>query len=145
MLPAGHVGLNVSDLDRSVGFYTAGLGLDIVGRSDEPGRRYAFLGDGTTLVLTLWEQATSGVDTASAGLHHLSFQAPDIDTVHAVEQRLRDVGATFVHDGVVPHGEGESSGGIFFLDPDGIRLEVYAPSGADGAAAPSDGPTCGFF
>ena len=51
-----------------------------------------------------------------------------------------------VYDGVVPHGEGASSGGVFFTDPDGIRLEIYAPSGADTAPAPTQGaPTCGFF
>ncbi|MEV5257368.1 VOC family protein [Streptomyces anulatus] len=38
------------------------------------------------------------------------------------------------------------SGGIFFSDPDGIRLEIYAPTGADPADAPTSGaPTCGFF
>jgi hypothetical protein len=47
---------------------------------------------------------------------------------------------------VVAHGEGVASGGIFFTDPDGIRLEVYAPSGAQSAPAPSGAaPTCGFF
>jgi hypothetical protein len=35
---------------------------------------------------------------------------------------------------------------VFFTDPDGIRLEVYAPTGADVIAAPVSGaPTCGFF
>ena len=34
----------------------------------------------------------------------------------------------------------------FFTDPDGIRLEIYAPAGADTAPAPTPGaPTCGFF
>jgi hypothetical protein len=35
---------------------------------------------------------------------------------------------------------------VFFTDPDGTRLEVYAPSGAEGATAPAGAaPTCGFF
>ena len=56
------------------------------------------------------------------------------------------VGTEFAHDGVVAHGEGTSSGGIFFTDPDGTRLEVYAPNGAQSAPAPSGAaPTCGFF
>ncbi|HLA74470.1 MAG TPA: VOC family protein, partial [Gammaproteobacteria bacterium] len=34
----------------------------------------------------------------------------------------------------------------FFEDPDGIRLEIYAPSGAAGCQAPMPGaPSCGFF
>jgi hypothetical protein len=55
------------------------------------------------------------------------------------------MGADFAYDGVVPHGEGAASGGIFFTDPDGTRLEVFAPEGATGHAPAADGPTCGFF
>ena len=128
----GHVGINVADLSRSVDFYAQALGLEVVGRSDDDGRRYAFLGHDGALVLTLWEQATTGFDASAAGLHHLSFQADDIDQVREVEQRLRSLGAELVHDGVVPHGEGAASGGVFFLDPDGTRLEVFAPTGAEG-------------
>ena len=52
----------------------------------------------------------------------------------------------FAYDGVVPHGEGAASGGIFFHDPDGVRLEIYTPSGADEGRAPTAAaPTCGFF
>jgi lactoylglutathione lyase len=142
---AGHIGINVTDLDRSVDFYAAALGLAVVGRSDDAGRRYAFLGHDGALVLTLWEQATGAFDPGAAGLHHLSFQADDIDHVRAAEQRLRAMGAPFVHDGVVPHQEGGASGGIFFLDPDGTRLEVFAPEGAEGQAPSGHAPTCGFF
>jgi predicted pyridoxine 5'-phosphate oxidase superfamily flavin-nucleotide-binding protein len=42
--------------------------------------------------------------------------------------------------------EGAASGGIFFFDPDGIRLEIFTPTGADVAPAPSGtAPTCGSF
>lgn len=79
-------------------------------------------------------------------MHHLSFQVETIDEVKAAEQVLRGLDARFNYDGVVPHGENGTSGGIFFADPDGIRLEIYAPSGADPADAPTAGaPTCGFF
>ena len=43
-LQTGHVGLNVTDLDRSVDFSRAGLGLILVRASDPAGRRSAFLG-----------------------------------------------------------------------------------------------------
>jgi lactoylglutathione lyase len=47
---------------------------------------------------------------------------------------------------VVAHREGAASGGIFFHDPDGTRLEISVPTGAEGAPAPNaDAPTCGFF
>ena len=47
---------------------------------------------------------------------------------------------------MVAHREGGASGGIFFHDPDGTRLEISVPTGAETAPAPSsDAPTCGFF
>ncbi|WP_301173872.1 VOC family protein [Actinomadura geliboluensis] len=145
-LQTGHVGLNVNDLDRSLPFYLRVFGFEIQAESKDPSRRWAFLGRDGRLVLTLWEQSDTTFATRSAGLHHLSFQVETIDEVKAAERVLRDLGAELVHDGVVPHGEGVSSGGIFFTDPDGTRLEIYAPTGADTAPAPSGAaPTCGFF
>jgi len=48
--------------------------------------------------------------------------------VRAAEERLRALGATIHHGGMVAHREGADSGGLFFEDPDGIRLEVnYIP------------------
>lgn len=62
------------------------------------------------------------------------------------EDRVRGLGARFLYEGVVPHGEGTDSGGVFFEDPDGIRLKVYSTTGAGDEQAPvSDAPSCGFF
>ncbi|MGV9822815.1 VOC family protein [Nocardia xishanensis] len=145
-LATGHVGLNVSDLDRSVDFYRRALGFEQLAAGDAAERRWAFLGAGGKLVITLWEQSDGAFSTETPGLHHLSFQVENIEQVRAVESVLRELSVRFVHDGVVAHGEGVSSGGIFFTDPDGIRLEVYAPTGAESAPAPGGAaPTCGFF
>ncbi|BDT98680.1 VOC family protein [Nocardia sputorum] len=145
-LATGHVGLNVSDLDRSVDFYRRALGFEQLAASTDAQRRWAFLGADGKLVVTLWEQSDGAFSTDTPGLHHLSFQVDSIDQVRAVERVLRELSVAFAHDGVVAHGEGVASGGIFFSDPDGIRLEVYAPSGAETAPAPSGAaPTCGFF
>ncbi|BDT90055.1 hypothetical protein IFM12275_00310 [Nocardia sputorum] len=145
-LATGHVGLNVSDLDRSVDFYRRALGFEQLAASTDAQRRWAFLGADGKLVVTLWEQSDGAFSTDTPGLHHLSFQVDSIDQVRAVERVLRELSVAFAHDGVVAHGEGVASGGIFFSDPDGIRLEVYTPSGAETAPAPSGAaPTCGFF
>ncbi|RRR98402.1 VOC family protein [Glycomyces terrestris] len=145
-LKTGHIGLNVTELGRSVAFYRKVFELDLLGEQAEGEHRYAFLGQDGGLVLTLWQQSEGGFDAARPGLHHLSFEAPDIDAVHRAEAVLKEAGAELFYEGVVPHGEGASSGGLFFTDPDGTRLEIYAPSGADTAPAPTQGaPTCGFF
>lgn len=145
-LATGHVGLNVTDLGRSTAFYTAVLGLQVQAAGDDPERRWVFLGRDGQLLVTLWQQSEGRFPTAQPGLHHLSFQVGSVEEVRGVEAALLARSAPFAYDGVVPHGEGTGSGGIYFTDPDGIRLEVFAPSGADGAPAPVAGaPTCGFF
>ncbi|MEV4612270.1 VOC family protein [Kitasatospora sp. NPDC049258] len=147
-LQTGHIGLNVTDLDRSSAFYRRLLGLEVAAEGTDPERRYALLGRDGRLVLTLWQQSTGPFDAGRPGLHHLSFQVDSLAEVRDAERTLRELGAEFAHEGVVPHSEGAPSGGVFFADPDGIRLEVFTLTGvADtGAEAPSgEAPTCGFF
>lgn len=147
MTPAmGHIGINVTNLDHSVEFYSQVFGLARIGGSDTQGRRFAFLGDGQRLVLTLWEQSSGRFNGGMPGLHHLSFQVGTIEDVAIAEESLRERNVTFLYDGVVPHAEGSASGGIFFEDPDGTRLEIFTPSGVGHQPAPvADGPSCGFF
>ncbi|MFI9061460.1 VOC family protein [Streptomyces sp. NPDC053429] len=145
-LRTGHVGLNVTDLERSLAFYRDALGFGLLGEGKEDGRRFAFLGRDGELVLTLWQQADGPYAPRAAGLHHLAFSAGAIEEVRAYEERLRGLGVDFAYEGVVAHREGAASGGIFFHDPDGTRLEISVPTGAEGAPAPVEAaPTCGFF
>ena len=142
----GHIGLNVRDLARSIRFYQAVFGFDLVGDSREPGREYAFLGQDGALVLTLWPQSDGRAAANRPGLHHLSFRVDSLDAVRSAERRAREAGAVIHHGGPVAHREGASSGGLFFEDPDGIRLEIFAAHGAGELEAPHAGaPTCGFF
>ena len=145
-LRTGHIGLNVTDLDRSLAFYRDVLGFTPLAEGKEEGRRYAFLGDGENLALTLWQQAGQPYAAERAGLHHLALEADTIEKVREYEEALRAYGVDFAYEGVVAHREGAGSGGIFFHDPDGTRLEISVPSGAEEAPAPSGAaPTCGFF
>ncbi|WP_426449493.1 VOC family protein [Paenibacillus sp. S-38] len=145
-MKTGHVGLNVTELDRSVAFYGKVFGFQVKYRSDEAGRAFAFLGDDSGLVLTLWQQSEGSFDTGRPGLHHLAFEAASIEQIRSIEERLRADGVELIYDGIVPHGETANSGGIFFLDPDGVRLEIYVPEGVQGHVhAPTEGPACGFF
>ncbi len=142
----GHVGLNVTDLPRARQFYQQVFGFEVLGESTEDGKAFAFLGHGSNIVLTLWHQSSGGFAKNRPGLHHLSFQVESIDEVRAAERRVRELGARIHHGGIVPHAEGRDSGGLYFEDPDGIRLEVFSPTGAGERTAPhGSAPTCGFF
>jgi len=144
-LQTAHIGINVTNLERSRDFYGEVFGLAPMGGSDAAPRRFVFLGDGTNIVVTLWEQSEGRFENNRPGLHHLSFMVPSIDRVREAEKKLLLRGATFAYEGIVPHAEGRQSGGIFFEDPDGSRLEIFAPDGASEQKAPGEGPTCGFF
>jgi len=142
----GHVGLNVSDLARSKRFYQQVFGFEVLAESKEPGREYAFLTQGEKIVLTLWQQSSGSFAKDRPGLHHLSFQVDSVDQVWDAERRLRDLGAVIHHHGIVPHRESAESGGLFFEDPDGIRLEIFTAAGvSEGVAPHGAAPTCGFF
>lgn len=145
-MKTGHIGINVSDIERSKAFYTRVFGLEVMGESKETGKQFAFLGEDGMLYVTLWQQSSETFDATKPGLHHLSFEVENIEQVVEAEARVRELGAEFIYEGVVSHAEGRQSGGIFFRDPDGIRLEIYAPTGAEDAEAPTgSAPSCGFF
>ncbi|MFD0552712.1 VOC family protein [Streptomyces rectiviolaceus] len=144
-LRTGHIGLNVTDLERSLAFYRDVLGYGVIGEGKEEGRRFAFLGEGGAPSLTLWQQAYAAYAASNAGLHHLAIEVDTIEEVRAYESALRAYGVEFAYEGVVPHGEGAASGGIFFHDPDGTRLEIFSGVGASGRAPVPAAPTCGFF
>lgn len=154
-LRTGHVGINVTDLDRSRPFYLTVFGLEVLGESTEDGRRFAFLGDPSVasevfldrLAVTLWEQSAGTFSRDAPGLHHLAFHVDTVDDVEAVRDRVRGLGAELLYGGeIVPHSSEFGSGGFFFVDPDGIRLEVCAPAGvATEQAVAGPAPSCGFF
>lgn len=146
-MQTGHVGINVTDLDRSIAFYRKVFGLELLNRPDpaDP-HRYARLGHDGQLTLTLWPQSTGTFSGDTPGLHHLAFEAADPEQIHRAQAALAQIGAEFAYDGVVPHRDGADSGGLFFFDPDGTRLEISAAPAPLTAAAPSGAaPTCGFF
>jgi lactoylglutathione lyase len=145
-LQTGHVALNVTELERSQAFYQRLLGLSVAKEGTDSNQRWVFLGRGGKLVLTLFQQSGGEFSTSTPGLHHLSFQVESMEQVRAAEAIAHELNAPFFHESIVAHAEGSSSGGIFFADPDGIRLEIFAPTGAEESPAPSgEAPTCGFF
>lgn len=143
----GHVGLNVTDLARAAEFYRQVFGLEVMQESREKGKEFIFLGNEGKLVITLWLQSRGHFDGHIPGLHHLSFEAESIEKVKAMEATLLSMNTPLRYDGVVPHREGSSSGGIYFEDPDGIRLEIYSPTGAEKLKMPEPEivMSCGFF
>jgi lactoylglutathione lyase len=146
-IKVGHIGLNITNLANSIAFYQDIFGLTVKGASMEGEDKFAFLGNDQGIMITLWQQSEGRFDSKRPGLHHLAFQVDTIEEVKTYEQKLNEKKVKYIYDGIVTHREGAQSGGIFFEDPDGTRLEIFSPTGADehGHAASGEKPSCGFF
>lgn len=126
-----HLGLTVSDAERSARWYEAVLGFDRVGGFGDAAaeRRKVFLRHpGFAIRLGLVEHRRSSpsqqrFEETRAGLDHLAFEVPSHDDLVAWAQRLKSLGIPFS-----PVAASHSIPGaavIVFRDPDNIQLELF--------------------
>ena len=140
-----HVGLVVSDLDRSRRFYTEALGLEEVPRPPNftfAGAWFRFGGTEIHLLAEADTAARAGQDDAGAGIaqglaHHLALEVENLD---AACSRLERNGVQLV-GGPMPRGDGYVQ--VFFRDPDGHVLELFQRTGEDQSDAPERAPIRG--
>jgi glyoxylase I family protein len=122
-----HVAVTVTDLQRSIRWYTELFGAGPVLDEDEPIGKFhhtVFALDGGQLfgLHTHPDAATDEFDEHRTGLDHVSFACPDRAGLERWAARLDELG--IAHGTIVdaPYGIGLS-----FRDPDGIALEFFAP------------------
>jgi catechol 2,3-dioxygenase len=118
----GTVHLTVSDLQRSLEFYTRSIGLSVfvTAAEEPPGERSATLGSGATPLLVLVEEPDARPAPRSTGLYHFALLVPRrVDLAgwlaHAASQRV-------VLAGVADHFVSEA---LYLSDPDGHGIEIY--------------------
>ena len=113
----GHVHLKVSDVDRSVAFYTDVFELAVTERHG----RYAFLSFGHHHHDVALQEVGPDAPGQSAGvsLYHAAFEVADDDELAALHERVTDRG---VDVSPVDHG---ISRALYFEDPDGNGPEAY--------------------
>jgi catechol 2,3-dioxygenase-like lactoylglutathione lyase family enzyme len=142
-----HINIVVSDLERSLRFYTELLGFRktkeaylegewidrIVGLRGVKARAVFIVAPaGEPRIELLWYQQPAGAArpenarSNTLGLRHIAFR---VDDMAATVAKLRAHGVTVFSDpvrvpkGVVQHDAGEKTL-IYFLDPDGVILEL---------------------
>jgi glyoxylase I family protein len=141
-----HVVFLVSDFDRSMDFYTQTLGFEQISRDTD--RRGPFLDQMFAMkdvviklgliraggeIIEIIEPlappelaAVTDTSAARAGIARVGWEVDDIDRM---VRNLSAKGVEFISD-IVDMTVGHYAGGkvVFFLDPDGILLELQQPS-----------------
>lgn len=121
----GHLVIKVRNLDRSLDFYVNTLGLKVMNRSDMGGVNVAFLSSGGRdhheLGLVEVGPDAPAPDPRSIGLVHFAFRMNSDEDLVAAYRELKAAGVPISF--TVNHGVAD---GVYFLDPDGHELEIYA-------------------
>jgi catechol 2,3-dioxygenase-like lactoylglutathione lyase family enzyme len=145
-----HLGIGVTDIDRSIHFYRDVLGLEMLLKTqydetphllrypDEPHRHAAFfkVGQGdATMVLVLGTRNRADTSRAplldEVGVNHFAFWVDDIEALH---RRLIDAGvevrmepfdvANYLVDQKSAPGDPKLARTMFFHDPDGLLMQA---------------------
>lgn len=113
----GEVNINVTDLSRSLAFYTGILGLKVLTQTD---RQAVLTADGQTALVTL--ERPDGVTPkqgGTSGLYHFAILLPERKEL---AQFLRHLLQAEYRFGAADHYVSEA---IYLDDPDGNGIEVY--------------------
>lgn len=119
-----YVGIRVTNLQRSIDFYTKILGMTISGRGKVEQTKGETVGlqsekDGFTLELNYYEQNSPYNTKYSVGeeLDHLAFKADDLDEVL---DETRKAGYPTILEMKT-----DGSRWVYIEDPDGIWIELF--------------------
>ena len=114
-----HVNLTVTDLDRSIAFYSDLLDLHVRWKGEIDGGRLGAHVGNDDVYLALFEASAPGeVDHnyATPGVNHFGFV---VDDLAEARQRVERLGASIYHEA-----DYEPGRRIYFLDPDGYEVEL---------------------
>jgi catechol 2,3-dioxygenase-like lactoylglutathione lyase family enzyme len=139
-----HIGVTVSDLERSVRFYTEGLGLDVAVRQTSAAEYLAVTGYPGVEIATAFVEAPGGgvrielqeyhrvgdhgsrePGTAPVGSSHICLRVVD---VAAALGRAEAAGGRRVTEPVeIDSGINDGGAAVYLRDPDGYTIELFQP------------------
>jgi catechol 2,3-dioxygenase len=116
----GRVVLQVSDLQRSIAYYTDVIGLHLLSSSGGVANLGADGASAPFVVLRERPGATRVPRRGLLGLYHFAILLPDRP---ALGRFVRHLGGLGVQVGTADHAVSES---LYLTDPDGLGIEIYA-------------------
>ena len=127
-----HVEIYVSDLEKSIAFWTPFMKL--LGYEDDRwsgGMNYLKEGQAYFCFLPApREHLAAGYHRKRVGLNHLAFQGTSRAHVDEVAAWVKTNGYTTLYESKYPYAGGPNYYAMYCEDPDRIKVEVAAPSGA---------------
>jgi catechol 2,3-dioxygenase len=118
----GHIQLRVADLERSKAFYRDVLGFRVAEQDPKHGDLFMTLGeDFHTLDMAQHENPeTARGPGRQLGVAHIAFQVASYEALAEAYRTLLEHGV-----GIQRAMDHVNQRSIYFLDPDGNRLEIY--------------------
>lgn len=124
LVRTGHLVLRVKDMERSKRFFTEVLGLKVVGVNRRDMVFFSSDFDDNHHMLALAEakdkDLTDPAPDSQLGMEHVAYELESFAALQEAYRTFKENDVIIDH--TVWHGVTKS---IYFLDPDGNRLEVY--------------------
>ena len=127
-----HVEIYVSNLEKSIAFWTPFMRF--LGYEEDRwsgGMNYVKEGQAYFCFLPApIEHLSAGYHRKRIGLNHLAFQGKSRAHVDEISEWIKTAGYTTLYESKYPYAGGTNYYALYCEDPDRIKVEVAAPSGA---------------
>ena len=133
----GHVVYAVSEMDRSVKFWTDIMGFKFSDRNEHGMVFLRNLTDHHTVALVQAKEKNELPKRGQLGFDHFALEVATVSELFKIRDFLKAKGVPIVYEG--RRGPGGNPG-VEFLDPDGYQIEIYAAMdqiGTDGKSRPA--------